>query len=65
MGNVAQMRSDRHLLWARVTTILWFFAGTAFLLSVPIVMQASLWIMVGIVIVAAALAQLPLSYSCA
>jgi hypothetical protein len=56
MGNVAQVRSDRHLWWARVTAILWFLAGTAFLLSVPIVMQASLWIMVGIAIVAAVLA---------
>lgn len=56
MGNVAQVRSDRHLWWARVTAILWFLAGTAFLLSVPIVMQASLWIMVGISIVAAVLA---------
>lgn len=56
MATGAHGRSDQRLWWIRVTAILWFLAGVAFLVSVPIVAQASLWIMIGIVVVATILA---------
>jgi hypothetical protein len=43
---------DRRIWWARVAAIIWFLAGIAFLLSIPIVLQASVWIIVGIIILA-------------
>jgi hypothetical protein len=56
MVATAKAEPDRRLWWTRFAAVLWFLAGIAFLLSVPIVLQISLWIIVGIVIVAALLA---------
>ncbi|WP_293985637.1 hypothetical protein [Sphingobium sp.] len=56
MVATAQVKSNRRLWWTRITAVLWFLAGIAFLLSVPIILQISLWILIGIIIIAATLA---------
>lgn len=56
MVAAALAKSNQHLWRARITAVLWFLAGIAFLLSVPIVLQISPWIIAGLIIVAAILA---------
>lgn len=51
-----QAKPNKHLWWARITAVLWFLAGVAFLLSAAIVIPISLWIIIGIILVAAVLA---------
>lgn len=52
----AQAKPNRHLWLIRITAVLWFLAGVAFLLSLPIVLQISLWVVIGIIVIAAILA---------
>jgi hypothetical protein len=49
-------RSAKKIWWIRIAAILWFLVGFAFLLSVPIVLQISLWIVLGIFFIAIAIA---------
>lgn len=54
----AGQKLDRRLWWIRATSILWFLGSLVFLLGLPVVLQASPLILVGIVLVAGAIAGL-------